>query len=83
MVSIIENETGRGWQFSFIQEDTLRDLLGYKPKVKYDEYDLSDNPIDLSPFHNFFLAKDIAQGMISKVKRSRIIHNWTMIVDPR
>ena len=33
LASIIEIETGRGWQISFVQDDTLRDLLGYEPFV--------------------------------------------------
>ena len=29
-----------------------------------------------------FFSNDIAQGMIYKGRRSGIIHNWTMTVDP-
>ena len=30
--SIIETLPERGWQTNFVQDDTLRDLLGFKPK---------------------------------------------------
>ena len=33
-------------------------------------------------FDNNFLECDIAQGIIFKGKKSNIIHNWTMTVDP-
>ena len=39
------NKTGRGWQRSFVQDDNLRDLLGFKPTVIHKEYNLSPNPV--------------------------------------
>ena len=33
-------------------------------------------------FDNFFPECDISQGLIFKGKRSGIIHNFTMVVDP-
>ena len=64
--SILEIEPGRGWQISFVQNDTLRDLLGFKPVVICDEYKLSHNPIDILSFDSNFLETDIAQGMTFK-----------------
>ena len=57
-------------------------MLGFKPKVLSDEYNLSDYPVDILSFDNNFLECNIAQGMIFKSKRSGIFHNWTMTVDP-
>ena len=47
-----------------------------------EEYNLSDYPVDILSFDNIFLECDIAQGMIFRGKRSGIIHNFTMDVDP-
>ena len=41
-----------------------------------------DNPVDILSFDNIFIETDIAQGMIFKGKRTGIIHNFTMDVDP-
>ena len=60
----------------------MGDLLGYKKTTKYEEYNLSNNPVDILLFYNVFLECDIAQGMIFKGRKSKIIHNWTMTVDP-
>ena len=43
---------------------------------------LSSNPVDNLSIHNNFFETDIAQGMIFKGKRSDIIPNFTMDVDP-
>ena len=48
----------------------------------YKQYSLSPNPVDILSFDNIFLECDIAKGMIFKGRRSGIIHNWTMTVDP-
>ena len=72
--SIKEIERGRGWQVSFVQDDTFSDLLGFKPKFFHDEYKLSDHPVDILSFENSFLETDIAQGLICKGKRTGIIH---------
>ena len=46
------------------------------------EYKLSPNLVDILSFDNSFLECDFAKGMIFKVRRSGIIHIWTMTVDP-
>ena len=56
--------------------------MGFKPKVLVEKYNLSDYPLDILSFDNIFLECDIAQGMIFEGKRSQIIHNFTMDVDP-
>ena len=42
LVSIIEIEQGKGWRIGFVQDDSLRDLLVFKPRVIHDEYNISD-----------------------------------------
>ena len=66
--SIKEIRPSRGYHVSFVQDATLRDLLGYKPCVKQEKNNVSDNPIDLSRFDKIFLAIDLAQGVIFKAK---------------
>ena len=43
---------------------------------------MSDYSVDILSFHNISLERDIAQGMIIKGKRSTVIHNFNMDVDP-
>ena len=63
-------------------DNSIRDLLGFNARTFYEEYTLSKNPVDILSIVNIFLECDIAQGMIFKGKRSGIIHNFTMDVDP-
>ena len=67
---------------SFQPDDSIGSLLGFNKRTIYEEYNLSDNPVDILSFDNIFIETDIAQGMIFKGKRTRIIHNFTMDVDP-
>ena len=48
----------------------------------YENYNLSDKPVDKLSCDNFFLETDIAHGIIFKGQRLGIIHNFTMDVDP-
>ena len=80
--SIIEIDVGIGRKIDFTPNDSTRDLLGFKPKVLTEEYNLSEYPVDILSFDNIFLECNIAQGMIFRGKRSGVIHNWTMTVDP-
>ena len=63
-------------------DDSIRDLLGFNARTLYEEYTLSNNPVDILSFYNIFIECNIARGMIFKGKRSGIIHNFTMDVDP-
>ena len=56
--------------------------MGFRETILYEEYNTSDNAVDIIPFNNIFIECDIAQGMIFKGKRSGVIHNFTMDVDP-
>ena len=79
--SIIDIST-QGLVITFIPDDSIRDLLGFTKTTKYEEYNLSENPVDILSFDNIFLECDIARGMIFQGRKTNIIHNWTMTVDP-
>ena len=68
--------------FSFMFDDSMRDVLGFNARTLFEEYTPSNNPVDILPFDNIFIECDIARGMIYRGKQSNIIHNWTMTVDP-
>ena len=79
--SIIEI-TDPNFSIDFTYDNTIRNLLGFNAFILEDEYNLCNNPVDILSFDNIFLECDIAQGMIYRGKRSGIIHNLTMDVDP-
>ena len=79
--SIIEIST-QGPIITFVPDDSIGDLLGFNKTTTFEEYNLSPNPVDILSFDNIFLECNIAQGMIFRGKRSGIIHNFTMDVDP-
>ena len=67
---------------SFRPDDSIGSLLGFNKKTIYDENNLSDNPVDILSFDNIFIETNIARGMIFKGKRTGIIFNFTMDVNP-
>ena len=79
--SIIELSS-QGPVITFVPDDSIKDLLGFNKTTIYVEYTLSDYPVDIISFDKFFIESDIAKGIISKGKRSRIIHIFTMDVNP-
>ena len=79
--SIIEIST-QGPVITFIPDDSIRGLLGFNKTTIFEEYKLSPNPVDILSFDKIFIETDIAKGLIFKGKRSGIIHNFTMDVDP-
>ena len=79
--SIIEIST-EGPVLPFAIDDSIRDLLGLNKTTIYEKYNLSPNPVDIISIDNIFLECDIAQGKIFKGKRTKIIHKFTMDVDP-
>ena len=79
--SIIEISP-QGPIIGFVFNDSIRNLVGFHETMLYKEYNLPPNPVDILSFDNIFPECDIAKGMIFKGKRSRIIHNWTLTVDP-
>ena len=72
----------QGPVITFVPDDSMKDLLGFNANTKYEQNNLSPNPVDILSFDNIFLECDVAQGMIYKGKRSSLIHNLTMDVDP-
>ena len=66
----------------FVFNDRIGNFLGFDEIILYKEYNISPNPVDVLSFDNIFIHTDIAQGMMFKGKRSGIIHNFTMDVDP-
>ena len=79
--SIIEIST-QGPAITFIPDDSMRVLLGFNKTTIFEEYNLSPHPVDILSFDNIFIETDIAKGMIFRGKRSGIILNFTMDVDP-
>ena len=79
--SIIEISI-QGPIITFVPDDSIRNLLGFNKTTIFEEYNLSPNPVDILSFDNIFLECNIAQRMIFKGKRSGIIDNFTMDVDP-
>ena len=79
--SIVEIITP-GPQISFVFDASIGNLLGFNAILVWGKYILSDNPVDILSFDNIFIECDIAQGMIYRGRRSGIIHNFTMDVDP-
>ena len=54
---------------NFMFDVSIRDLLGFNARTFYEDYTLSNNPVDILSFDKIFLECDIAQGMIFKGKR--------------
>ena len=79
--SIIEKST-QGPIITFTPDDSIGNLLGFDKTSIYEEYNLSPKPVDILSFDNIFIECDIAQSMIFKGKRTGIIHNFTMDIDP-
>ena len=71
-IEISSNITGR--QIAFTLHDSIRDLLGYKPVMIHEEFNLTHYPVRILPLNKIFIETDIAHGMIFKGKRSGIIH---------
>ena len=79
--SIIEISP-QGPIISFAPDDSIGQLLGFSKTTIYEEYNISPNPVDIISFDNIFIECDIARGMIFRGRRSGIIHNFTMDVNP-
>ena len=59
---------------SFMFKDSIKDLLGFHATTLFEEYNLSSNLVDILSFDKIFLETEIAQRMLFKGKRSKIIH---------
>ena len=67
---------------SFIPDDSIQDLLGFNKTSIYEKYNLSPNHVDIISFDSIFIETNIARGMIFNQKRTGIIHNFNMTVNP-
>ena len=67
---------------TFIPDDSVGRLLGFGKTTIYEEYNISPNPVDIISFDNIFIETDIANGMIFRGRRTGIIFNWQMDVNP-
>ena len=56
--------------------------MGFNETVLWEEYNLSPNPVDILSFDNILIETNLTKGIIFKGKRTGIIHNFTMDVDP-
>ena len=75
--------SSQGPKIIFAPDDCIRDLIGFNKKTTiYEDYNLSPNPVDILSFDYIFLECNIAQVMIFKGRRSGIVHNFAMDVDP-
>ena len=72
----------QGPVLSFVPDDNTKDLLGFNKITIDGEYNLSQNPVAILSFNTIFLERVITQSIIFKGKRSGILHNFTMDVDP-
>ena len=67
---------------SFKHDDSIGSLLGFNKRIIYEEYILSENPVEILSNDNFFIETYIAKGMIFRGKKTGIIHNFKMDVNP-
>ena len=79
--SIIEISS-QGPIISFLPDDSIRDLLGFKASTIFEKDNLLSNPVDILSFDDIFLESNTAKGMIFKGELSGMFHNFTKDVDP-
>ena len=66
----------------FIPSDSLGRLLRFGESSIYEQYNISQNPVDIISYDNIFIETNIAQGMIFRGQRTGIIFNYQMDVNP-
>ena len=79
--SIIETST-QGATITFEPDVGMLYLREFHKTTVYEEYNLSPNAFDILSIDNIFLECNNAQRMIFKGKRTGIVHNFTMDVNP-
>ena len=72
----------QGPMIGFVYDNSIGNLLGFNETILWEEYNLSDNPVDILSLDNFFIHTDIAKGMIFRGKISGKIYNFTTDVSP-
>ena len=58
--SIIQIST-QGPRITVVPDDSIRDILGFNKTTIYEEYNLSQNSVDVLSFHNIFIECDIVK----------------------
>ena len=66
----------------FVFDDSIGNLLGLNETIFWEEYNTSPNPVEIISLDNIFTENDIANGMIFKSKRTGMIFNFTLDVNP-
>ena len=79
--SIIEISP-QGPVITFTPKDSIGELLGFNKTTIYGDYNFLQTPVDIISFDKIFIETDVAQCMIFRGRRTRIIHNFTMDVNP-
>ena len=79
--SIIES-SGQEPLISFTPNDSVLNNLSFDAITIYEEYNLLLNPVNILSSDNIFPETYFAQRMNFAGKRSGLIHNFTMDVDP-
>ena len=79
--SIIEIDVGIITKIDFNPTNSIRDLLGFKPKIVNKENNLSDHPVDILSFDTIFIETNISRVLIFQGKQTGSIHIFTMDVD--
>ena len=67
---------------TFIPNDSIGSLLGFNKSTIYEDYNISPNPVGIISFDNIFIETDVAEGMSFRGRRTGIIFNWQMDVNP-
>ena len=78
----IREVSPQGPVITFVPNDSIEELLEFNKTTIYGEYNFLQNPVDIISFDNIFIETDVAQGMIFRGRRTGIIHNFTMDVNP-
>ena len=67
---------------TFNPHDSIGSLLDFRKNNVYEEYNISPNQVDIISFDNIFIETDIAERMIFRGRRTGIIFNWQLDVNP-
>ena len=66
----------------FVQNNSLRTLLGFNAEVMYEKYNLSPHPVVTISLDKFFIETVNAKRILIKGKRTGLIQNFNMDGNP-
>ena len=66
----------------FVQNNSLRTLLGFNAEVMYENCNLSPHPVVTISLDNFFIETVNGKRILFKGKRTGIIQNFNMDFNP-